>query len=306
MRLRTATLRAPILIVLASTLPACSSKTTAPPTDNAPTVSAPATALVLETQALTVNVTATDPDGQAISMLSASGVPAGAAFTPGAGNTSGTLNWTPGLGVAGTYTVTFTAANALSGSANTVITVSNGDNAPVVTAPVTVSVVENQALTVNVTAADPDGQALISLTASGVPAGATFTAGPGNTSGTLNWTPAPGVAGNYTVTFTASNALSGSANTQITVTPVQELSSGTIGPGGMYQHTFASAGTYPYHCAIHGLSMAGTVVVANGQPANAAVSIQNNNTYSPATVSVAPGGTVTWTNNGSNHTVTSN
>jgi plastocyanin len=69
---------------------------------------------------------------------------------------------------------------------------------------------------------------------------------------------------------------------------------------------FATAGTYNYHCAIHGLGMAGTVTVANGQPLNAAVSIQDNS-YNPAGVSVAPNGTVTWTNNGGNtHTVTSN
>ena len=86
---------------------------------------------------------------------------------------------------------------------------------------------------------------------------------------------------------------------------MKELDSGTIVNGAMYMHTFASAGTYNYHCTIHGLAMAGTVTVANGQPANAAVTIGNNN-YSPSSTSVAPGGTVTWTNNGVNHTVTSN
>jgi plastocyanin len=86
----------------------------------------------------------------------------------------------------------------------------------------------------------------------------------------------------------------------------KELDSGTLGPGAMYAHMFATVGTYNYHCNIHGLSMAGTVTVAGGQPANAAVSIVDN-AYNPASVSVAPGGTVTWTRNGSNpHTVTSN
>lgn len=30
---------------------------------------------------------------------------------------------------------------------------------------------------------------------------------------------------------------------------------------GTYAHTFATAGAYPYHCAIHGAAMSGTVTV---------------------------------------------
>jgi plastocyanin len=86
----------------------------------------------------------------------------------------------------------------------------------------------------------------------------------------------------------------------------KELESPVLSNGGVYMHTFANAGTYNYHCTVHGLGMAGTVTVANGQAAATAVSIQNN-LYNPASVSVAPTGTVTWTNNGGNpHTVTSN
>ncbi len=86
--------------------------------------------------------------------------------------------------------------------------------------------------------------------------------------------------------------------------PVKELDSGNIANGGTYAHTFATAGTYSYHCTIHGVGMSGQVVVAGGSPLAAAVSITNN-TYTPSPAAVAPGGTVTWTNNGSTHTVTS-
>jgi plastocyanin len=86
----------------------------------------------------------------------------------------------------------------------------------------------------------------------------------------------------------------------------KELNSSTLGNGGVYMHTFATAGTYNYHCTVHGLAMSGSVTVAGGQPAAVPVSIVDNS-YSPASVSVNVGGTVTWTNNGSNnHTVTSN
>lgn len=84
-----------------------------------------------------------------------------------------------------------------------------------------------------------------------------------------------------------------------------ELNSGNIANGGTYVHTFANAGTYNYHCTIHGAGMAGSVTVVAGQPATAAVTI-NDNSYAPPNATVAPGGTVTWTNNGSPHTVTSN
>lgn len=36
--------------------------------------------------------------------------------------------------------------------------------------------------------------------------------------------------------------------------------SGTLATGSTYQFTFATAGTYPYHCSIHP-SMTGTIVV---------------------------------------------
>ena len=75
-----------------------------------------------------------------------------------------------------------------------------------------------------VTAADQDGDPITSLTAdlSGLPAGsaATFVPGPGNTTGTLTWTPVLTDARStpYSVTFTAANDRTGSAATAITVT----------------------------------------------------------------------------------------
>ncbi|HET7789893.1 MAG TPA: plastocyanin/azurin family copper-binding protein [Gemmatimonadales bacterium] len=34
-----------------------------------------------------------------------------------------------------------------------------------------------------------------------------------------------------------------------------------LSPGVIYQHTFAAAGRFPYHCAIHGTGMHGVVIV---------------------------------------------
>jgi plastocyanin len=86
----------------------------------------------------------------------------------------------------------------------------------------------------------------------------------------------------------------------------KELNSGNIASGGNFPHTFNTAGTFDYHCTIHGLAMSGTVTVAAGGAAGAAISI-GDNFYNPSSVTIAPGTTVTWTNNGAiTHTVTSN
>jgi len=189
--------------------------------DRAPTVTAPATASVNENSLLTVNVTANDPDAEAITSLTATGtaITAGATFAAGAGNTSGTLSWTPTFTQAGSYAATFTATNALSGSASTAITVNNVDRAPAVTAPPSANGPENTLITFTVSANDPDGDAIASLTATGtaITAGASFAANGSNTSGTFSWTPTTGQSGSYAATFTASNALSGSASTAISV-----------------------------------------------------------------------------------------
>jgi hypothetical protein len=192
--------------------------------DRAPVVTAPATATVGENQLLTVLVSAVDPDGDAIIALTAAGtaITAGATFASNVAHTSGTLSWTPTFTQAGSYSATFSAVNTLSGSATTSIVVGGPGRAPVVTAPATVSVNETSLLTVNVTAADPDGEAIVSLTATGsaMSAGASFAAGAGNTSGTLSWTPTSTQSGTYSATFTASNTLSGFATTGITVNDV--------------------------------------------------------------------------------------
>ncbi len=189
--------------------------------DQAPVVTAPATAAGAESALLTFTVSASDPDGDAITGLAAAPLPSGATFTPGAANTSGTFAWTPAYGQAGSYSVTFTASNALSGTAATAITISHTDRAPIVTAPDVVDGEIGGTLIFTVTASDPDGEAITSLTAdlSLLPAGndATFVPGASNASGVFTWHMQPGQGGSFPVTFTASNALSATAYTRINV-----------------------------------------------------------------------------------------
>jgi hypothetical protein len=185
--------------------------------DRAPTVSAPPTVAGSEGAPLAFSVSASDPDGQAITSLTASPTPAGASFTPNLSNTAGSFAWTPGYTQSGSYTVTFTATNDLVASATTAITIAEIDRAPAVTAPASVSGSENLLLSFTVSAADPDGDAIASLTPSVLPTGAVFAPDPGNASGTFAWTPGFSQSGSYHVTFTAANALSGSATTAISI-----------------------------------------------------------------------------------------
>lgn len=79
---------------------------------------------------------------------------------------------------------------------------------------------------------------------------------------------------------------------------VDGFESPTLGNGASYAHTFGTTEQgYPYHCKIHGVTMAGTVVVQAGAPTAVSVVI-GDNVFSPASVTVAPGGTVTWFNSG--------
>ena len=236
--------------------------------DAAPVVTAPATRVACENALLTFTVGAVDPDGDAIAALTASGtaITAGAAFTVGAGNTSGTLSWTPTFTSAGSYTATFTAQNALTGSATTAILVGNGcDRPPAVSAPIAQTACVAQFISFSVTASDPDGDAITSLTATGsaITVGGTFTSGAANTSGTFSWTPP--VPGSFAVTFTASNTLSGSASTAISVgcgvPPIVGAPAAVSGPEGS-PITFTVTATEVDGPPIVSLTASGTAIDA--------------------------------------------
>jgi hypothetical protein len=193
--------------------------------DKAPVVSAPANISGTENQTLSFTVSASDPDGEAIAALTAdlSGLPAGnnATFVPASGNTSGTFTWTPSYSHSGTWMVVFRASNARTGSASTSIAIANVDRLPTLAAPVRAGGKEGSSINFTVTASDPDGQAISSLTAdlSALPAGnsSTFVTASGNGSGTFSWTPGYRDSGSYTVTFRAANTLAVIASTQLAV-----------------------------------------------------------------------------------------
>ncbi|HET9952087.1 MAG TPA: S8 family serine peptidase, partial [Candidatus Eisenbacteria bacterium] len=197
--------------------------------DRAPAVTAPASVSGYESVAIAFTVAAGDPDGEAVTNLATTALPLGATFTPAADNSSGDFAWTPAVGQAGPYSVTFQAtagAGALTGSATTAITVSPQNLPPVVVAPASLSSPAGITINFAVTATDPEGEVIERLVMSGLTKGSTFTTsgvGTPTATGTFTWTPPS--AQTRTFTFTASNGcgtlpclFNGSASTVITVT----------------------------------------------------------------------------------------
>ncbi|HEV8129073.1 MAG TPA: putative Ig domain-containing protein, partial [Candidatus Eisenbacteria bacterium] len=171
-----------------------------------------------------VNVVAVDPNGDAIT-LSVSGATWATLNAPTTGNglVVTTLTLYPLAADVGDHTITVTAtANGETDTEDLLVhvTAAGSDQAPVVVAPANQTVNEGTNLTFTITASDADAQAINFLSASGLPSGATFTAGAGNTSGTFSWTPSFTQAGSYDVGFTAANGLEGQAVTHIQVNDV--------------------------------------------------------------------------------------
>lgn len=149
---------------------------------------------VAETYPLTFVVSATDPEGGAVTYGMA-GAPSGATFS------GATFAWLPAVGQAGGYSVVFTATDIVGGvSRDTVgITVTvPANHAPSIAALGAYAVSTASALAFTVSATDADSDP-ITLTGAPLPSGATFSGGQ------FAWTPTTAQAGYYVVTFTASD-----------------------------------------------------------------------------------------------------
>ena len=151
---------------------------------------------VAEEAPLSFTVTATDDIDTPV--LSATGVPAGANFD----TASGVFSWTPPDGSAGTFNVTFVATDGSNQTDSEVVQITVSDDEPPVLDPIGQQMVaENSPLVFTVTATDDDGSP--ALSASGVPAGASFD----TSSGVFQWTPAVGrsVDSPFSITFIATD-----------------------------------------------------------------------------------------------------
>jgi len=171
------------------------------------------TKTVNENAALAFTVVATDGDGDVLT-YSATGSPTGATFNAA----TGAFAWTPSYTQAGVYTVVFKANDGTvdSDPLTVTITVNDVNRTPTIslnpTGPFTVA--EGQLLTFDVVASDPDTDNTLTLSASGVPSGATFVA----STGKFSWTPLFNQAGSYTVLFTVKDNKNAMATVPATIT----------------------------------------------------------------------------------------
>ncbi|HEY6328971.1 MAG TPA: Ig domain-containing protein [Blastocatellia bacterium] len=206
----------------------------APPASQPPVLNLPGPQTVQAGQTLNFPVLATDPTPGDDLSLTASGIPANAAFTPNpaTGNPAmGQFTFTPSQAQAGqTVTVNFTATDShnlsTSGSVQISVTSPGGSGPgtgpgpgqsqpPVISVPGPRLIGVGQPLSFTVTAANPGGGP-VTLSAAALPPNASFS----SATGIFAFTPASNQVGQtYDVTFTATNqqGLSSSAPVQITV-----------------------------------------------------------------------------------------
>jgi putative Ig domain-containing protein len=187
------------------------------------TMTVPASETVRAGSSITFNINASEPSYTNFTItLTATGLPNGASLAVASGNpVVSTFAWAPSATQAqGNYTVSFTASN---------------NAKPPITATGTVTVQVLKAMLLP-TLAVPSGEqkiyagaifsfAVIAtdlnlpplpiiLSASGLPAGATFN----SDAGVLAWTPSVTQTGRYVISFAASNGLSGATTGRVVVT----------------------------------------------------------------------------------------
>ena len=70
----------------------------------------------------------------------------------------------------------------------------------------------------------------------------------------------------------------------------------------VYVHAFPTAGTFAYHCSVHGTAMSAAVEVGDLLPDSSFVTI-GDNFFSPSLIQVKTGGYVKWNATGGTHGV---
>lgn len=170
--------------------------------NQAPAVGPTSDQTVTENMAFSFDVTATDPDGDTVG-LTAAGIPSGAHFTD-LGSGRGQFTWTPTYEQSGTYALTVIAADyEKTASRQITVAVSNADRAPVFAPMDQKTGTEGMLFAFTVAATDPDNDP-VTLTATSLPGGATFSDHGDNTA-TFRWQPSYTQAGSYAVRVQASD-----------------------------------------------------------------------------------------------------
>ena len=165
-------------------------------TNRPPVVNPVANQSSAEGASVSLQMSGSDPDGQALSW-SANNLPANLQIHPQTGLISGTLTFTS----SGNYVVTvFASDGAQSGSESFNFQVTEGNRAPELNSPGGQTSAEGNQVTLPISGSDPDGNSL-SWSVTGLPPGLGISASTGVISGTISFA----ASGNYTVTVSASD-----------------------------------------------------------------------------------------------------
>ncbi len=191
-------------------------------TDRLPTLVNPDNRTNAENAAISLALSATDADGEAIT-YSATGLPPSLTVNAATGLISGTLSYTS----AGSHTVVVTAtAGGASDSETFTWTVTNTNRPPVVTSPGIQAGTQGTPVSLAVTATDPDATAL-TFSAAGLPTGLSIQASTGVISGT------PTATGVFATTVTVSDGTAtASASFSWTISLVVPGAATLIAPTG--------------------------------------------------------------------------
>lgn len=148
---------------------------------------------VKEVEILTFKLTAADPDKQIVS-VSHSELPVGAKYDI----KTGVFSWKPTYDQSGSYPITFTATDPENATAtkNVTITVINVNRAPTLEKIAAIKGKENEEISLQLTAKDPDNDKLVYSTTD-APRGVNVN----SETGVVTWTPGYDQSGKYTVTF---------------------------------------------------------------------------------------------------------
>lgn len=192
---------------------------------------------VAEGSNLAFTLSATDADGDSLT-YSATNLPNDASVN----STSGAFSWTPGSGQAGSYDVTFAVSDGTVEDSEVVtITVTAGNQAPVLGTIGAKQGAENSSLSFTVTATDADNDSL-TFSAASLPNGAIFNPA----TQLFSWTPDYEQSGVHTVTFSVSDgSLSDSESVAMTISNVNrapllaEIGTQTVGEGTALNFTIS-------------------------------------------------------------------
>lgn len=200
----------------------------AAPANQSPVLNSPGPQSVEMGQTLTVRLSATDADQDALT-FALSSAPSGMTLTPGTTYGTATLAWTPTTTGNFSATVRVTDAGGLSAAQTITITVGPAVNHPPVLGQISnYRVRVGQTLQFTVAAADADGDQL-HITATGLPPTATLD-DKGNGTATFLWTPATGSGGTYPVTITVTDSAGLTASQTFTITVRERVRHGKQGP----------------------------------------------------------------------------